>query len=103
MPILTIEAIQQNPRNVISHDLPAYPSQELLRVAQFAAACCRQIESEILDLADEPGSTLALSPEAKNSVDRFLIANRKIGEICATLEKRFGVPFCDFWLFRNST
>ena len=38
MPVLTLEAIRQNPWNVLTHDLPAEPSRLLLNVAQLAAA-----------------------------------------------------------------
>jgi hypothetical protein len=56
MPVLTLEAIRQNPWNVLTHDLPAEPSRLLLNVAQFAAATCRRIESDLFRGRHEGGS-----------------------------------------------
>jgi len=92
MPVLTLEAIRQNPWNVLTHDLPSDASELLLKAAQLAATCCRQIEFETLALAS-----------AHTSLDRCSKAHRKIGEICGLLEDRFGVPMHDFSLSRNST
>jgi predicted transcriptional regulator len=44
MPTLTLEAIRQNPWNVLTHDLPSDPSHLLLRVARLAASYCREAE-----------------------------------------------------------
>jgi hypothetical protein len=44
MPTLTLEAIRQNPWNVITQDLPSDPSQLLLRAARLAASYCREAE-----------------------------------------------------------
>ena len=101
MPILTLEAIRQNPWNVLTHELPSDPAELLLKAAQLAATCCRQIDVEILD-ATRDNSTSAPSSEMCEAADHFLKANRKIGEIIGLLEEKFGVPAYDFWLSRNS-
>jgi hypothetical protein len=44
MPTLTLEAIRDNPWNVITHDLPSDPSELLLRTARLAASYCREAE-----------------------------------------------------------
>jgi hypothetical protein len=48
MPILTIEAIRQNPWNVLSHELPHDPSLLLLRLARMAADYCRRSENLLM-------------------------------------------------------
>jgi hypothetical protein len=48
MPILTIEAIRENPWNVLSHELPPNPSLLLLRLARMAADYCRRSENLLM-------------------------------------------------------
>jgi hypothetical protein len=50
MTVLTIEAIRENPWNVVSHTLPPHPDPLLLVVAYLAADYCRQSE-RVLDRA----------------------------------------------------
>jgi hypothetical protein len=102
MPVLTLEAIRQNPWNVLTHDLPAEPSRLLLNVAQLAAATCRQIESDLFATACDEAPDSPLDAEARDIADRFFKANRKIGEICCLLEEIFGVVAEDYLLPRNS-
>jgi hypothetical protein len=44
MPTLTLEAIRQNPWNVLTNNMPSDPSELLLRTARLAASYCRQSE-----------------------------------------------------------
>jgi hypothetical protein len=92
MPTLTLETLRQNPWNVLTHDLPSDASELLLRTAQIAATCCRQIEFEALERASE-----------HTSADRCSRAHRKIGEIIGLLEDNFGVAAHEIMLSRNST
>jgi hypothetical protein len=101
MPTLTLEAIRQNPWNAVTHDLPAHPSHQLLTLAQLAAACCRQIEADLV-LATDDGDATISTPETRDSTDRFLKANRRIGEICGLFEEHFGIEAKDYLLPRNS-
>jgi hypothetical protein len=48
MPILTIEAIRENPWNVLSQELPPNPSLLLLRLARMAADYCRRSENLLM-------------------------------------------------------
>jgi hypothetical protein len=49
MPILTHEAIRENPWNVITHTLPTHPTELLLEVAYFAADYCRKSEYRLMN------------------------------------------------------
>jgi hypothetical protein len=101
MPTLTFEAIRQNPWNVLTHELPENPSRLLLTLGQIAATCCRQIEADLFRLAcDELDESLL--DKDREIADRFLKANRKIGEICGLLEEKFGVVAHDYVLSSNS-
>ncbi len=101
MPILTIEAVRENPWNVMSHKLPEHPSRLLLVIAQFAATCCRQIAGEMIDALNDVSEEAWLSPEYNQAMDQWSRAHRKIGEICFLLRDEFGVPEQDFWMRRN--
>ena len=48
MPILTIEAIRENPWNVLSQKLPPNSSLLLLRLARMAADYCRRSENLLM-------------------------------------------------------
>ena len=102
MPTLTIEAIRENPWNVMTHELPEHPSRVLLLVAQFAATCCRQIESEMIDALHDSSEQTWLRPEYSEALDQWSRAHRKIGEIIFLLSDEFGVPEHDFWMSRNT-
>jgi hypothetical protein len=51
MPILTLEAIRENPWNVVVQPLPESPSELLLEVAYRAAEYCAASEFELMDAA----------------------------------------------------
>jgi hypothetical protein len=100
MPTLTLDAIRQNPWNAVTYDLPADPSLLLLTLAQLAAACCRQIESDLLFSND--GDLRTSTTEIRNSIKGFIKANRKIGEIIGLLEEQFEIEAKDYLLPSNS-
>jgi hypothetical protein len=100
MPALTLEAIRQNPWNVLTHELPENPSRLLLTLAQLAATFCREIEYEIYTAA-EVGEAQIVEPN--RSLDGWSKAHRKIGEIIGLLEDNFGVAAYEIMLSRNST
>jgi len=55
MPVLTIEAIRQNPWNVLTHELPADPGELLLTAARLAATYCRDGEFLLATAARDGG------------------------------------------------
>ena len=57
MPTLTIEAIRENPWNVVTHILPPDPTSLLLEVASLAAAYCRVSECTLMMAAREGSYT----------------------------------------------
>ncbi len=102
MPTLTIEAIKENPLNILTHELPEYPTRLLLILAELAATLCRQMQDEIVNDADwlygdvrEGGP-----PEYNEAVKIWWAAYRKQGDVIALLEERFGIPMLEFTLRR---
>jgi hypothetical protein len=53
MPELTIEAIRENPWNVITHTLPVEASPVLLEAAYLAAVYCRNSEYMLMHAAHD--------------------------------------------------
>ncbi len=51
MPILTIDALQENPWSVVSHELPPQPPRLLLELAYLAADYCRTSEFLLMEAA----------------------------------------------------
>lgn len=99
MPILTLEAIRQNPWNVLTHELPSDPSDILLRAARLAAIYCR--ESEYLFMVSARDGEYAPAwwtgseddPDAhEESEGRSYDANYKLIEICGLLGEEIEEP-----------
>lgn len=102
MPTLTNEALNENPRAVLTDELPAKPSLLLLLNAQIAATCLRQMASETLDDFDRTWTNVdEAHPGQDAALDQWFFANKKIGEVIHLLELMFGVPEFDFWLRRK--
>jgi hypothetical protein len=100
MPILTIEAIRENPWNVMNreYELPDNPTRLLLEVAHFAAAYCRDSESFLVHAARELRYVPAWWQPGKESPDihedseaQSDAAERKLQEIGDLYEKICGV------------
>lgn len=92
MPTLTLEAIRQNPWNVITHDLPSESSELLLRTARLAASYCRQSEHLIMLAARDGDYAPAWWTGGENDPDsheesegRSYEADDKLTEIDALL------------------
>lgn len=102
MPILTIEAIRENPWNVMTRELPEHPSRLLLILAALAATLCRQMQDEILGDLDRLYGNLdaTFPPEYRAAIDNWFSAYRKQGEVGFLLEDRLGVPMLKFSLTR---
>lgn len=95
MPILTIEAIRQNPWNVVTHKLPTCPGRLLLEVAYLAADYCRASEYFLVTAVTRSNYT----PEGWEPTDgcdaheeseaRGFNAHLRLEEICSLYEKQF--------------
>jgi hypothetical protein len=92
MPILTLEAIRQNPWNVITHDLPSDPTPLLLRTARLAASYCREAEYTLVVAARNGDYAPAWWTGSENEPDgheesegRSYEADDKLSEIDALL------------------
>jgi hypothetical protein len=89
MSILTIEAIRENPWNVLSQELPPNPSWLLLRLARMAADYCRRSEN-LLMFAASYGDYLSVewqdspdSPDAHEFSEALAFdADEKYRAIC---------------------
>jgi hypothetical protein len=97
MPILTIEALRENPINVIAHDLPEAPTQLLLELAYLAADCRRKSEYLLMIAARETNyiphgwEPTCDSPDIhEESEARCHEADLRLDEICDLLENEFG-------------
>ena len=98
MPILTIEAIRENPWNVVEHELPTRPEELLLEVAYLAADYCRRAEFLLMEAARErryvpPGWEPVGNHEDvhEENEGRSVQADFKLQEICDLCEKEYGV------------
>jgi hypothetical protein len=98
MPTLTIEAIRENPWNVVTHKLPTVADELLLELASLAAAYCRASEYLLMHAAREgryvppgwePRYPFPDGHEANEA--RGECAGRKLEEIGDVYEKVCGV------------
>ncbi len=97
MSIMTLEAIRENPWNVIALPLPARPERILLEAAYLAADYCRRSEALLMNAArtgdytprgwnmSDDGPDIHEESEARGDS-----ADRRLAEICALMEKEFG-------------
>ena len=99
MPTLTLEAIRENPWNVVDHELPEHPSALLLRFAHFAAYYCRMSEMILMTAArlgfyQPRGWRFRLNdPDVhEESEPRSCDSDRTLEEICELFEAVFGEP-----------
>ena len=96
MPILTIEAIRENPWNVVTHTLPTSPERLLLEVAYLATHYCRQGEYVLMtaardgDYTPEGWEATTDSPDVhEESEARSFEADQRLQAICDLYEKQF--------------
>jgi hypothetical protein len=92
MPTLTLEAIRENPWNVLTHDLPSDPTHLLLKTARLAATYCFNSENMFRSTArlgeyqpawwDATDETPDAHEESENICRRV---NDKLSEICDLL------------------
>jgi hypothetical protein len=100
MPTLTVEAIRENPWNVMTHDIPFSPALILLSSAYLAATCYRRILAEMLD-DSRADLSLPPPPEMSETVSRLSRADQKIVEICARFEKEYDISAREFLFSTN--
>jgi hypothetical protein len=100
MPILTLEAIRENPWNVVTNTLPTNPAMFLLEIAYFAADYCRRSETKLMMAARKgiytpPGWEAGNdSPDVHEENEaRSWSADFRLLEICDLLEREFDVVF----------
>jgi hypothetical protein len=103
MPILTLDAIKENPCNVLTHEMPERPTRLLLILAELAATLCRQMQDEIIDELERIygfGDVAFARREGTAALGKWFEAYHKQGEVGELLEERFGVPMLKFSLER---
>jgi hypothetical protein len=97
MPTLTIEAIRDNPWNLITHELPEHPTELLLHLAIEAADYCRNSEYVLMEAAREgrydppnwrPSDEYPDAHEAYEA--RAIEADWKFDELRCLRQKLFG-------------
>jgi hypothetical protein len=94
MPILSIEAIRENPWNAVTHSLPSHPTSFFLELVHLAATYCRTSEYLLMTGARD-GSYTPHGWEANDnhpdaheeSEARSCEADRRLAEICHLLTK----------------
>jgi hypothetical protein len=97
--MLTIEAIRENPWNIIAQRLPEQVDALLLELACLAAIYCRNSEYRLM-LAARAGDYTPQGWLAENgdpdvheeNETRACDADNKLTEICSRYEKQFGKP-----------
>jgi hypothetical protein len=102
MPLLTIEAIRENPWNILTHTLPPDPAVVLLEFASIAALYCRHSEYLLIKAAREglytPRGWKAAddSPDVhEESEGRCEAADTRLMEFRDLLIERVGYPTMD--------
>ena len=98
MTLLTVEAVRENPWNVVTYALPAHPGPLLLAVAQLAADYCRQSECMLMQAARDgkytppggPSIHSQPSPRGANEA-RAEEADQKLNQIYDICERDYGV------------
>jgi hypothetical protein len=103
MPILTFDAIKENPCNILTHELPKRPTRLLLILAELAATLCRQMQEEIIDDLERVyghGDITFARREGTAALKKWFEAYRKQGEVGDLLEERFDLPMLKFSLER---
>jgi hypothetical protein len=87
MPELTIEAIRENPWNVVTHTLPTQPPEVLLEAAFLAAEYCRNSEYMLMHAARDgnyvpPGWQRGGCDVHEINEGRGFQAEVKLDEVC---------------------
>jgi hypothetical protein len=98
MPLLTVEAVRENPWNVVTHVLPAHPGPLLLAVAQLAADYCGGSEYLLMQAARD-GSyippewrSIGSQPDLRGASEgRAEEADHKLNEIYNICARDYGV------------
>jgi hypothetical protein len=96
MTLLTIEALRENPRNVILQELPQHPSRVLVRLALMAADYVRRTEGMLMWSARKGTYTPAwwrpgeIQPDVHEDSEQWLLnANDKFEQIALLLADEF--------------
>jgi len=108
MPILTIEALRENPWCVIAYELPPDPTRLLLRAASLAAIYCRDSEYLFVLAAREGDFTPTwwngtdVTPDAHEESENLChLAWEKLYDICdllgETVDEPTGSMIKDLW------
>jgi hypothetical protein len=103
MPILTLDAIMENPCNILTHELPERPTRLLLILAELAATLCRQMQDEIIDDLERVygfGDIAFARREGTAALKKWFDAYHKQNEVGYLLEERFDLPMLKFSLER---